>query len=380
MAEKYGDLLAQSVAQRIHAPVAARSDVDAIPYEDRVDGMQVTVTADQSEWTFSAGSTASAGSTVRAPTDALGGRWLLTSGQLGISSFGDGSDGAVTFDGSTTILGMVPSSSIYTMTRDIYLTNGTVNAGVTVKTAGFRIFATGTFTVAATGVVSCNGNAGGDGSAGTGGTAGATTNASGALGAGSAGGAGASGNNAGSAGTNHAAGFPGGTGVGGAGGGDGTHTAAAAGTWAALAAVKGGARSLFSLTTGMIFGSQTSSTASLVSLIMGGSGGGGGAGDDADAGGGGGGGGGGVLVLVSFAVVNNGTISANGGDGGDGVSAAHNAGGGGGGGGGVVIVVSRVSSGSGTFTASGGAAGAKAGASGVAGSAGTAGVVVQAAA
>ena len=37
--------------------------------------------------------------------------------------FGDGSDGALVFDGSTTILGMVPSANVYTLTRNIFATN-----------------------------------------------------------------------------------------------------------------------------------------------------------------------------------------------------------------------------------------------------------------
>ncbi len=292
--------------------------------------------------------------------------------RAGLGEYGDGSDGACAFDGIATILGLAPSSSVYTLTRDIFASSITISAGVTVKTNGFRVFCQGTTTIAATGILSCDGNAA------SAGTAGAITNASGSLGAGTAGGAGGSGNNAGSAGTAHAVGFPGGTGAGGAGGGDGTHTAAAAGTWAALAAAKGGARFLTSLLLGMIFGTQTSATASLVSLFMGGTGGGGGGGDNADATGGGGGGGGGVLVLASRSVVNNGTVSCNGGVGAAGTSAAHNAGGGGGGGGGVCIIVTRAYSGAGVQTAAAGAGGAKAGASGVVGSAGSAGVTVLA--
>lgn len=287
-----------------------------------------------------------------------------------LAVFGDGSDGTVTFDGEATVLGLAPTDDVYTLTRDIFPANMTIAAGVTVKTAGFKIFCAGDFTIAATGVLSNNGNAGGDGSAGTGGTAGAIS-AAGSTAQGTAGGAGGSGNNAGAAGTANANGFPGGTGVGGAGGGDGTHSAAAAGAWTALAATKGGARHALALLAGGIFGT------SAWSPFGGGSGGGGGGGDNADAGGGGGGGGGGVLILAAFNLTNNGSITATGGAGGDGASAANNAGGGGGGGGGVVALLYRTKSGSGTAAAAGGAGGAKAGSSGVAGSAGTAGVVVQ---
>lgn len=291
-----------------------------------------------------------------------------------LAVFGDGSDGALVFDGTSVVLSITPSANVYTLARDIFASSITVAAGVSVYAAGFRVFCQGTCTIAATGSIN------NDGKAAVTSTAGAITNASGSLGVGTAGGAGGAGNSAGSAGTANASGFPGATGIGGAGGGDGTHTAAAAGAWTALAAVKGGARHLLSLLSGFIFGTQTSGTASLVSLICGGTGGGGGGGDNADATGGGGGGGGGVLVVAAQGLVNNGSITATGGAGAAGTSATHNAGGGGGGGGGVVIVVYGSTTGSGTVTAAGGAAGAKAGASGVAGSAGTAGIVVQAAA
>lgn len=299
----------------------------------------------------------------------------------GLAIFGDGSDGAIAFDGAATVLGLAPSGNVYTLTRDIYLATGSsVSAGAFIFTAGFRVFCNGTLTIAATGGIHHNGRAGGAGSAGTGGTAGAASSTVGSLGTGAAGGAGGSGNAAGSAGGASASGFPGGTGAGGAGGGDGTHAAATAGAFTALSAVKGGARQLSALINGIVFGTQTSGTASLVSLILGGAGGAGGGGDNADAGGGGGGGGAGYCLVVAKTLVNNGAITATGGAGGAGISAAHNAGGGGGGGGGVVVAISRTPSGSGTYTAAGGAGGAKAGASGVVGSAGASGTVIQVAA
>jgi hypothetical protein len=57
-----------------------------------------------------------------------------------------GVDGALVFDGSTTILGMAPSSSIYTLSRDIMPTSITVNNGVTIKMANYAVFANGTCT------------------------------------------------------------------------------------------------------------------------------------------------------------------------------------------------------------------------------------------
>lgn len=60
--------------------------------------------------------------------------------------FGEGVDGSATFDGTTTVLSLVPSSSVYKLVKDIYCTNLTVNSGVTLFTNGFRIFVNGTFT------------------------------------------------------------------------------------------------------------------------------------------------------------------------------------------------------------------------------------------
>lgn len=71
------------------------------------------------------------------------------------AQFGSGADGAVTFDGSTTILGMVPSANVYTMTRDIHCTNITINTGVTVRKAGYRMYSTGT--LGGSGTISNNG-------------------------------------------------------------------------------------------------------------------------------------------------------------------------------------------------------------------------------
>lgn len=54
--------------------------------------------------------------------------------------YGTGSDGSVTFDGTSTVLGIAPSSSVYTLTRDINCLNMTVNASVRVQPNGYRIF------------------------------------------------------------------------------------------------------------------------------------------------------------------------------------------------------------------------------------------------
>lgn len=74
----YGDELARSIDLRIHAPVATPAAVDAIPPDDRPDGIVVTVLADQSQWQFVLASTAAASSAVRVPADMpASGRWVL---------------------------------------------------------------------------------------------------------------------------------------------------------------------------------------------------------------------------------------------------------------------------------------------------------------
>lgn len=54
--------------------------------------------------------------------------------------YGTGADGSVTFDGSSTVLSLAPSSNVYTLTKDIYCYNMTVNDSVTINPAGYRIF------------------------------------------------------------------------------------------------------------------------------------------------------------------------------------------------------------------------------------------------
>ena len=64
------------------------------------------------------------------------------------SIYGTGDDGSVTLDGTSTVLSMVPSSSIYSMTRDMYFQNLTINAGVTLAPNGYRIFVKNLLTLA----------------------------------------------------------------------------------------------------------------------------------------------------------------------------------------------------------------------------------------
>jgi hypothetical protein len=97
-------------------------------------------------------------------------------GGVSAGVYGDGGDGAVVFDGSTTILGMAPSSNIYTLTRSLFCTNLTINSGVTIMTAGYKIFCSGTLTNNSNGAA---GTQGGIDRSGTTGNAGAGTNGGG---------------------------------------------------------------------------------------------------------------------------------------------------------------------------------------------------------
>lgn len=64
------------------------------------------------------------------------------------SVYGTGMDGDATLDGSTTVLSMAPSSNVYTMTKDLYFDDLTINAGVRLNPAGYRIFVKNVLTFA----------------------------------------------------------------------------------------------------------------------------------------------------------------------------------------------------------------------------------------
>jgi hypothetical protein len=290
-----------------------------------------------------------------------------------LAVYGDGSDGVCNFiaTGSTTVAGATLSSGVYTMTRDIWLANGSIiQPTVVIKTAGFRIFCQGVFTN--NGTIQSNGNAG---SAATGGAALGYT---GTLSSGTVGTAGGTGTTttaaAGTAQTVNSLGGVGGT------GGASTVTVnagAAGGAVTAPTAVMQLPRSLDLA----VIGKLQNTTAF---LAMGAGSGGGSGGGDGTYYGGGGGGGGGIVVVVAQNINGTGSIQANGGAGGaGGTNGAATCGGGGGGGGGMVIVVSAsvipvatYSSGpivpGQAITANGGAGGAASPAGGVAGNSVTA--------
>lgn len=281
--------------------------------------------------------------------------------------FGGGSDGKCAFDGTATFTSFASlAGSTYTLTRDVFLGDGSsIASGVTVYTAGYRLFCNGQLTN--NGTIH---NDGKDASGATGGTA----SASGSLGIGTAGGNGHSstaGN--GANGTAQSNGLYDVSAAGGTGGGDGTHTGGTS-SYAAAAAGNGGSHWLMPMLTGFLQGPSSGGNQGITLPIGGGAGGGGGGNDGANGTGGGGGGGGGVMTLHVYSLVNNGAIHANGGAGAAATGTSGNAGGGGGG---YIINLYRKLSGAGTMTVSGGAGGAKFGSTGTAGAAGSAGDVNQ---
>lgn len=334
------------------------------------------------------------------------------------SWYGDGSDGAVTADGSTTVTCLgAPTSSTYTMTRDCYFTTLTINSSVIVKNAGFRILAQTSIT--STGTIRDSGGAGGAGgnasgtNSSTGGTlgSGGTDGVGGSLatppgvGGGKAGttgttGAGTAGS-AGSAGSGATAKLQSVAGAGAAGGNGGTGSSGAGGTGGAGGTVGAGTVTKDFPHEAIRAACLCSATGNLYQSTDGNGGGGSGAsggGDGTNNGGGGGGSGGngghgGNVVLISPTITLNsssvidvsGGTGANGGHGG--TPTTGNCGGGGGGAGGsggnagVIARVYQTLTNNGTDTITGGnggtggalGSGVGTGTAGTAGSTGTGG-------
>src|SRR5260370_688081 len=95
-------------------------------------------------------------------TDTQGRTIVLEKSFLEIGMFGDGSDGSATnptnFNGTNTFSFASKAGNVYTLTRSIFCIDMTVATGVTVMTAGFKIFCTGTLTNS--GTISNGGNPG----------------------------------------------------------------------------------------------------------------------------------------------------------------------------------------------------------------------------
>ncbi len=292
---------------------------------------------------------------------------------LADTSQGDGSDGNVTFaDDGVDHAGSSHTGSagsyVYSLTRDIFCGNLTINATVTLKPAGFRVFCAGTFTN--NGTLSAVGGLGGDGSAGSGGTGGARGGGVGTYSAQQGALAQAGGHNGVG---NPGGGLAGVTGYGSAGGNGGTSGTNGGGSGGAgptaPTAVQGSVR----------VPPQTLEPRSLFSVtqwVNGGGAGGSGGSSSANNGGGGGGGGAGCIFLAAKTLINNSTITAEGGGGGNAGGSSGGAGGGGGGGGGLIVLIYGKLTNTGSITVAGGTHGALFG-TGSNGVDGTSGVLVQ---
>lgn len=356
-----------------------------------------TVTAGSISINSGVASISSAGAAVFKSIQVGGSSTQYTMNDSGIFSFGDGSDGTGTFDGSATPTGSSKSGSDYTLTRDVYYTNATLSTGVTLNPAGYRLFGTGTLTLNGTAVIRRNGNAGANGGTGEGGQAtGGAALADGYLKGSIAGanstnpGNGTGGDTPGVAGVNGTAtsnsigenGTAGGTGGSGSGGGGGAGGTGGSGGIATASNVKLIAN--WHLATLLDVGSTGSSVKfdNSAGAASGGSGGG----FQRGAGGAGGSGGGIVAIYFRSIVIGaSASITANGGAGGNGglgTSSGGGGGGGAGGNGGQLILVYNALTNSGSITVnagsagSGGSVGGSGGGGGV-GSSGSAGTIRQ---
>jgi hypothetical protein len=252
--------------------------------------------------------------------------------------FGSGKDGTFTANGSTTdpsgALG-APTSNTYTLSRDAYFHNLTVNTGVTILLNGYRLFVSGTLTLSGTAHLSVDGQAGGNGSGGAGGGGSTSTRLDGGI----------AGANTGGSSSPFSYGGNGGDSSFGTTGGTNTPPTSDYGYPGDL---------ITAITGYLVNGNNQLMT------LQGGAAG-------AGAGSAYGGGGGGVFIVVANTLTGSGSITANGGHGG--TDGTYNAGGAGGGYG---VLITHDSSGfTGSVTANGGAA------AGPGGVAGTAGLIIQ---
>lgn len=276
--------------------------------------------------------------------------------------FGDGSDGTAILDATASVAWASLASTTYTMTRDAYLENLTVNAGVTVKINNWLPYVRGTLTN--------NGTIESTGNDASGGTAGAAVTAAGTWNCTTgAGGVGVSINSIGNGGSGS-----GGNSLGGGGGNGGAAGANAGGggnTSAAMSSILSNHRTINLLYIRRALGN--------VSVNGSGGGGSGGAINIAGAStatSGGGGSGAPTCGIAANILINNNIIRSRGGNGGNAVSAGTaSAGGGGGGSGGLVYVVANVVQVSGTITSIGGSGGNGSN-GGATGSVGTGGTII----
>ncbi len=287
--------------------------------------------------------------------------------------YGPGTDGALVFDGSTSLTlsggndaitgptagtGKFAGYNVYTLPHDMLATSITVNSGVAINTGGYRIFANSTLTN--NGLIHRSGsNASGTGAqsapafAGCGG--GTAGGASGAVGTATTSNLAAwtTANSTSTAGSTNSAGINGQVLFkGGGGGGSSVGVGFTSGATALKASTAG------SLDFIVVMSCRFSDRS--LSAPQGGSGGGGG-GNAAT--GGSGGPGAGVIAVYARQITGSGIFQATGGNGGN--ATATSGGGGGGGGGGAAIIVYSHRTGSFTVDVSGGTGGAAFGASSV---------------
>lgn len=282
---------------------------------------------------------------------------------IGITIYGGGENGNAVFDGVNAFAFASLLGSLYTLSRDVFLTGGSVAAPVSLDTGGFRVFCNGTFTN--------NGVIMRDGKDAVGAVAGASSTL-GSIGIGMFGGNGRSANT-GLNGNTQPNGLQDLSATGGAGGAGGVNNGGLGGLYTFNVAGNGGGNFLLPYMTSFLFGQSAGGNSAQAYIIGGGAGGGGGGSDNAGVSGGGGGGGAGVMQLTIFNFVNNGIVHANGGNGAAAFGAGGSGGGGGGGGGGLINSLSRFRSGSGIVLVNGGNGGAGLGAGGVNGTPGSLG-------
>ena len=298
-----------------------------------------------------------------------------------LGTFGSGSDGTYTLDGTQAAVANLFSknSNTYTLLKDASFLNLTINNGITLITNGYTFSVSGVLTNA--GTIHNNGTAGSGINGGIGGVGNTLT-------------AGVTGSNGGIQGTYVGSAYGGGAGVDGvsknpsigsggvAGGIGGTYSgggtsggAGVAGTSTAENLVVNKPITYIGATT-LVSGSETSITNSYLMAYgatslypissSAGSGGGGGGGsgsgntNDRGGNGGGAGGAGGIVEITAQTIVNTGSILSNGGNGANGGDASTDGGGGGGGGGGSggsVVLIYKTLTDSGTIAANGGTGG-----------------------
>jgi hypothetical protein len=269
----------------------------------------------------------------------------------GFGLFGTGVDSSVTISTNTTL------------TRDMHYNILTINAGITLYTGGFRIFA---WEIAGSGTISDAGLAGGNASGGTKGSKNAGTRAAGYLPAPNKGADGGNSGANGSAGTAAANSIATTNGL--AGKNSGSKTGGAAGAITAALAIYGSMRNYFNLTLWRNF-DVTGTGAPTGNAGNGGSAGG------ASGGGGASGDNGGFAMVFARTISGTITITVIGGAGGNGASDGS---GGDGGNGGIIGFVYHSISGSIAHVYTGGAGGSAGGGSGsLAGDTGLTGILIS---